>query len=1049
VVFPQTPLSFTVEMFYDGAWQNITSDVRYGDKITITRGRRAESGQPEPGSCRLTLRNRDARYTPGNPISPLYGKIGRNTLLRVSVNGTGRFVGEVSTWPPQWTEGGQDAWVSIEASGILRRIDQRKSPLQSTLRRRVTSDPSVLGYWPMEEDAGATSAYSPLPGVAPMRVSGFTFASDDTLAGSAPLPALASTASMQAIVPATTSTGQWTTTCLFDADAGPSISTTLLQITTSGTAARTYLAQTFPGNVRLTAVDSDGGATILFNFTPTQFYGGWVRMDITASESSGSTTIHFGWRNLTTNQGFGADYLLAGTSGAVTGVTSTFGPDAAGMRVGHLGVFSSASTTIYSNAERGFPGEAAHTRFARLCAEEGVSSVLLGSGGAAMGPQPRGRLLDLLDECADADGGMIYESRIEARLNYRTRTALYNQAPKLVLDYKQHLVPGLQPVTDDQTIVNDITVSRTNGSSARAVQSTGTLSIQDAPAGVGKYDQASTINVFTDDQLPDIASWAVHLGTVDEPRYPSIPINLARNYALADAASALTVGDRITVTNTPAWLPPDGIDVILQGATETIASTEWTMTFIGSPASPWTVATTDTSLPSTATSWTDTDGAVLGAAMTSTQTTALVHTTTGQVWSAAAKDTPVNVRIGGELVRLDGPGSTLNSNAYFDTSVTGWTGQGAGASWSTAFVHPLGKGSLFIVPDGVTASGGATCALTPVGSIVPGVPYTVSGWFYSPGGWSDLQPCVDWANAAGSYLSTGFAGVGFAVPAGQWTFLQQTFTAPANASRASMRARHGGTPSVAQTWFAWGVSITQTSASTGRDTFTRTVSGGWGTADSGQAWTLPGGSASERSADGSRGIVTIPNATVSNVRFQHLVPALGDCEVRVRVSAAQVSTGASMVPGVLLRYVDGSNYYRARVHFATGGEVYVSITRDTTQLGANPQLPYSYAPGDTFEMRVRVDGHRIRMRVWPTAAVEPAVWAFEQTVSSGTIAAGAVGVTASGFVGNTNVNPQLLFDNFEIVTPQTCTVTRSVNGVVKAQAAGADVRLATPAIVAL
>ncbi|MFJ9037483.1 hypothetical protein ACIRF8_12950 [Streptomyces sp. NPDC102406] len=891
MVFPQTPLNFTVELWYDGAWQNITSDVRHSDKITITRGRRAESGQPEPGSCRMTLRNRDAKYTPGNPTSPLYGKIGRNTLLRVMVNGVGRFVGEVSTWPPQWTEGGKDAWVSIEASGILRRIDQRKSPLQSTLRRRITSDSSVLGYWPMEEDAGATSAYSPLPGVPPLRVSGFIFAAEDSLAGSAPLPSLMATASMQGTVPAATSTGEWTATCLFNVASAPAVTTSLLEITTSGTAGRRFLAQMFPGTIRLTALDPDGVETILFNFSPTQFYGGWVRLEVTAKEIGGGTTrIHFGWRVLANDSGFGDDYLLAGTSGTVTGVTSNFSPAIAGAKLGHLGVFSSASTLIYSNAESGFVNEAAHTRFQRLCTEEGISSVLLGSDGALMGPQSRGRLLDLLYECADADGGIIYESRVEARLNYRTRASLYNQPPKLALDYRQHLMPGLAPVSDDQTIVNDFTVSRTNGSSARYVQSTGPLSTQDAPAGVGKYDQAATVNVATDAQLPDIAAWEVHLGTVDEPRYPTIPINLARNYTLAAAAMELVAGDRITISNTPSWLPPDGVDVIVQGFTETVASDEWTIQFVGSPASPWTVA--DTGTPSTPGTWTDTDGSVLAVAMTSAQTTALVHTTSGPVWSTNPVDMPCAVRVGGEVMQ---------------------------------------------------------------------------------------------ASAI---------------------------------------------------------------ASAGLDTFTRTVSSGWGTANTGQTWVLAGGSASERSTDGTRGVVTIPNASVSTARFQTLGLTLDDCEIRVRVSPGQVSTGNSMLPSVVLRYVDSATNYRARIHLGTGGAMGVSVTLGATQLGTAP-LPYTYAANDTFEMRARVDGNRVRARVWPTASTEPTVWHIDQTVTTSPVASGAVGVVASGFSGNTNTNPILTFDNFEIVTPQLFTVTRSVNGVVKAQNAGADVRLATPAIVAL
>jgi hypothetical protein len=235
----------------------------------------------------------------------------------------------------------------------------------------------------------------------------------------------------------------------------------------------------------------------------------------------------------------------------------------------------------------------------------------------------------------------------------------------------------------------------------------------------------------------------------------------------------------------------------------------------------------------------------------------------------------------------------------------------------------------------------------------------------------------------------------------------------------------------------------------GWDTFDRTVANGWGTAANGVAWAIPGGASSERSVNGAQGVVTIPGASISTIRFQTLASNIADCEVRVRLSAGQVSTGASMVPGILLRYVDGSNYYRARLHFATGGELYLSVTRDTTQLGATPQLPLSYAAGDQFELRVRLTGHRIQMRVWPVGALEPSIWHNDVTVTASTIATGAVGVTASGFVGNTNTNPTVGFDQFEIVSPQTVTAVRSVNGIAKAQTAGTDVRLATPPITAL
>ncbi|MEV2249410.1 hypothetical protein AB0I94_02435 [Streptomyces sp. NPDC050147] len=232
------------------------------------------------------------------------------------------------------------------------------------------------------------------------------------------------------------------------------------------------------------------------------------------------------------------------------------------------------------------------------------------------------------------------------------------------------------------------------------------------------------------------------------------------------------------------------------------------------------------------------------------------------------------------------------------------------------------------------------------------------------------------------------------------------------------------------------------------DTFTRAVASGWGTSSGGQVWATAGGAASDRSVDGARGVVTLPSA-VTTVRFQTLVAGMRDCEIRCRFQAGQVSTGASLVPSVLLRYVNGSTYYRARVHFGTGGGMFTSVTRDTTQVGGTPALPYTYVADAEFEVRVRLDGHRIRIRVWPVATPEPAVWHQDQEITTNVIAEGAVGLSASAFAGNTNVSPLLRFDNFEVVGGQRLTVVRSVNGVIKAHGVGEPVQLAHPAIASL
>jgi hypothetical protein len=233
------------------------------------------------------------------------------------------------------------------------------------------------------------------------------------------------------------------------------------------------------------------------------------------------------------------------------------------------------------------------------------------------------------------------------------------------------------------------------------------------------------------------------------------------------------------------------------------------------------------------------------------------------------------------------------------------------------------------------------------------------------------------------------------------------------------------------------------------DSFTRTVgAGSWGTSDGGQAWTLVGGSTSERSVDGSRGLVSLPSAP-STIRLQTLPDSIGDCEIRARLSVSAIATGESLVPGVLMRYTSATDFYRARIHFGLSGALSVSVTRGSTQIGSTVALPHVYTAGAEFELRARLIGHRILARVWRTGTAEPPAWHCDQTVSSSTIATGQVGCTASAFSGNTNVSPTCRFDRFEVITPQRATVTRSVNTIEKGHAADAPISLAQPAPVAL
>ncbi|MCM1941766.1 hypothetical protein NC239_26565 [Streptomyces sp. G3] len=71
------------ELYYDDTWNTVTG-LRQTSPVTVTRGLTSESSsEAEPTTCTCDLGNRDNRYSPRNPMSPLYGKIGRNTPFRM------------------------------------------------------------------------------------------------------------------------------------------------------------------------------------------------------------------------------------------------------------------------------------------------------------------------------------------------------------------------------------------------------------------------------------------------------------------------------------------------------------------------------------------------------------------------------------------------------------------------------------------------------------------------------------------------------------------------------------------------------------------------------------------------------------------------------------------------------------------------------------------------------------------------------------------------------------------------------------------------------
>lgn len=600
-----------------------------------------------------------------------------------------RFFGEVSAWPSRWDVSGRDVYVPLEAAGILRRLGQGQKALESTLRRRIpTGDP--LAYWPMEEGASATQASSPIAGVRPLRVSGLSFASDDSLPGSSSLPTLGQSSSLTGRVSGAAA-GAWHAEMVYKLDALPSTEQTMLSLDlTPGTGgvARAR-ARVSTAGIRVQGLDTDGAVVAEFLLTDANALAAltdvWNRLAIFSAVDGSQTYINVAWRDVITNIWWYANTVYTGTPGTVVGVRGSWGSDFQGMAIGHLGVFDvggttapSAGVTIYASADDGFSGETAGTRMVRLATEEALPFTLLGDATLQerVGSQRPDTLLNLIEDAGDADGGILAERRDITGLAYRDRISLEDQSPALELDYTEpgHIAPPLEPVDDDQQVRNDVTVQRTDGSSGRAVLDNGPLSVQAPPNGVGRYDSSVTLNLYDDAQPVRHAAWKLHLGTWDEERYPAVNVNLAAAPALIDDVTGLESGDRITIANPPAWLPPGPIDLLVQGYSETIGHpNHWDLQLTCTPAGPWDVGVYNSSHRQTA-------GSELAAAVDTDDTTLTVLTTTGPIWTTETSDMPFDIEAGGERMTVSAIASFI-SDAFGRTSASSWGTADSGQAW--------------------------------------------------------------------------------------------------------------------------------------------------------------------------------------------------------------------------------------------------------------------------------------------------------------------------------------------------------------------------------
>lgn len=522
---------------------------------------------------------------------------------------------EIAELPPEWDLSREDRWVSIQGRGILRRLGQGRKALDSAVTRQLRLYADSAVYWyPLEDGSDTQLVGSALPnGVAATVTSNVDFeGAPDSTPG---LGGVAYFNEVQAKLVGTarkhSSTGVWTALGFFQVNGNPPSEMRLMTVLTSGSAAEFHI-NIVPGpTIEVNAVGFAGGTAAVLSTDTTALltdeiaYGDYVAYTIYARQDGGNVT----WAMNYHKPGSGVFYttgdnsfvgVLSRLTGVIVGSVQAH-VDAGGMRAAQVAGYNidlPFVTFDFGSAANAYIGETALARFARLCREAGLPYITIGTraNSAPMGPQLPAKLLDLLQECAEAENGILGENRADFGLYLRGRRTLYNQPyPTLDID-AGHLSPPLKPADDDQLTRNDVTAVRRGGGKAYSIQTSGPLNVNEPetdPDGVGVYDEAPEFVVAQDWQLQAIADQRRSRGTQDEARYPSLTADLAAS--AYEASPELTArllgadaGSILGVLNPE--VSPDVAEQIVSSYTEDIADEyDWKLTFTATPARVWRV----------------------------------------------------------------------------------------------------------------------------------------------------------------------------------------------------------------------------------------------------------------------------------------------------------------------------------------------------------------------------------------------------------------------------------------------------------------------------
>ncbi len=688
-------------------WVDITEDVLQSDgrQIVISPiGRSDWTSRPQPAGCTFSLINTSGDYSLG-PGSTYYPDIKVNIPVKVSVTLTGndvdkvtRFQGYTASMKPSFDSTGRYAITTVTAAGIMRRLGLRDLPLRSPMYRAFSTDTgsTVVDYWPMEEQDGATTFANALPNRQPMTFESMDLDSYSGLSGSEGLPTFDASSRYAATISKSFTTGVQVDFHYYK-ESAPAGNTAIMRIHVGGTIGRWEIA--FVGgsstNLQVNGYSTDGTLTVNDSGSYTTLFGQPIHISFRIQQNGANIE----WK-LTRYFSLGGSSVTrsgstAGTRGNAKLIDMLPDADNAGLSLGHIIVYDDYDYVQPGNPTFGWVGDTGQERIGGLSQEENVPMIYTDTPHedqyTFLGIQSTLSYLDLVREAVDADIGLLFDG-LSPGMRYIARAERYNIDPTIELDaVSGEIMPPFQPEDDDQGTVNKSTIARKNGGSS-------TYEDTDGPRGtssIGIYEDATTLNLMYDTQTTDVAEWYVNLGTVDGYRYPTIFLDLRTIPTKSEDWLAMLPGSRLDITNADAFvsqIPEGTIRLLAEGWTERLSRFTWEADVNCSPADPWIVNQLALSAGDTdeAVARLDANASTTTNSITAGATSFQVSTTSGNpLWTRRTDDFSFYVSVAGYKVFVTAISGASSPQTFTCTSFPANVGAGEPVTMFTAPVLAL------------------------------------------------------------------------------------------------------------------------------------------------------------------------------------------------------------------------------------------------------------------------------------------------------------------------------------------------------------------------